>query len=164
MFWPGGIILAGSPRTRNYNTFHIIGMLSADIGMLTALGMLNFSFCELFRLHLNFFFFCDFHEQFFCSFKFFIWVSCFSYVGHGILPKLAFGWVVSLVCWRVDSHCRPVPALEGAGTGKISLYTIVVLVDSLHKGWVHWRLKHMCFKCCKKCWAFWKKSFFANIT
>ena len=45
-------------------------MLSADIGMLTALGMLNFSFCELFRLHLNFFFFLRFSRAFFALLNF----------------------------------------------------------------------------------------------
>ena len=115
----------------------------------------EFLFYEFFLALFNFvFFFFDFHDHFliFLTFYFyflFFLVTVFSQTWDTALcPKFVSGWVVSLECGRVDSHHGLVPALDGAGW-EYFLFTIVVFVYNLHKGWVHLVLKHMCFKRCK---------------
>ena len=93
-------------------------------------------------------FFSDFHEllfflNFYLDFLFFLVTVFFLTWNTEPCQKLAFGRVVSLICWRVDSHRGLVPALEGAEE-VIFLFTIVVLVQKLHKGLVHVGLKHLC--------------------
>ena len=84
-------------------------------------------------------FFSDFHEllfflNFYLDFLFFL-VTVFSLMWNTeSCHKFIFGWVTSLICWRVDSHRGLVPALEGAEKVIIFHFTIVVLVQKLHKG------------------------------
>ena len=82
-----------------------------------------------FAIFTNFLFFLNFY----LDFLFFLVTVFFLTWDTEPCQKLAFGWVVSLVCGRVDSHRGPVPALEGAEE-VIFLFTIVVLVQNLHKG------------------------------
>ena len=79
----------------------------------------DFSFCELFGLHLILCFFAIFTNflfflNFYLDFLFFLVTVFFLMWDTEPRQKLAFGRVVSLVCGRVDSHRGPVPALEGA--------------------------------------------------
>ena len=149
MLWPVEIIKEIICRTL-VCWLRMFGMLIAGTDVLTALCMLNYYFW----LYLILCFFFDFHDHFliFLNFYFyflFFLVTVFSQTWDTALcPKLVSGWVVSLKCGRVDSHHGLVPALEGAGW-EYFLFTIVVFVYNLHKGWVHLVLKHMCVKRCK---------------
>ena len=92
-----------------------IGMLTADFGMLTAgTWYVDFSFCELFELHLVLCFFVIFAN--FLFFLTFFRICCFFLCRtRNLARNFAFGWEVTLVCGRGDSHRGPVPALDGAG-------------------------------------------------
>ena len=64
-----------------------IGMLTADFGMLTAgTWYVDFSFCELFELHLVLCFFVIF-ANFLFFFYFLFGFVVFSYVEHGTSPE-----------------------------------------------------------------------------
>ena len=83
-------------------------------------------------------FFSDFHEllfflNFYLDFLFFLVTVFFLMRNTDSCQNLVFGRVTSLICWRVDSHRGMVPALDGAEE-IIFLFTIVVLVQKLHKG------------------------------
>ena len=95
-------------------------------------------FVSCFGLLPIFVFFSVFHEllfflNFYLDFLFFL-VTVFSPVWNTEpRQKLVVGQVMSLICWRVDSHRGLVQALEGAEEVAF-LFTIVVLVQKLHKG------------------------------
>ena len=97
-----------------------------------------FDFRDHFLIFLNFYF----------DFLFFLVIVFSQMWDTALCPKFVSGWVVSLERGRVDSHHGLVPAFDGAGW-EYFLFTIVVSVYNLHKGWVHLVLKHMCFKRCK---------------
>ena len=63
-----------------------------------------------FVIFANFLFFLNFY----LDFLFFLVTVFFLTWNTEPRQKLAFGRVVSLICWRVDSHRGLVPALEGA--------------------------------------------------
>ena len=83
-------------------------------------AILNF-FVSFLGLHSILCIFSDFHEHF-ALFKFlfgflvFLCNCIFLFAEHGFLPDFVIGQVTSLICWRVDSHRRYIPALAGAGS------------------------------------------------
>ena len=94
-------------------------------------GMLDF-FVSFFGPHSILYIFSDFHEHF-ALFKFlfgflvFLCNCIFLFAEHGFLPDFVFGQVTSLICWRVDSHRKYVPALASAEEINV-LFTLIVLV------------------------------------
>ncbi len=72
-----------------------------------------------FGLRPIFVFFSDFHEllfflNFYLDFLFFLVTVFFLMWNTEPRQKLVVGRVMSLICWRVDSHRGMVPALESA--------------------------------------------------
>ena len=62
-----------------------------------------------------FFFFCEFLWALFALLNFFCSFSFFLRVTRGTTMKFHMAGVVSLICWRVDSHHGPAQELESAG-------------------------------------------------
>ena len=80
----------------------------------------TFSFfvrASLFCIYYSFF--CKFEWAIFALFRrFFLDFVFFLRWTRNSVINSYFGWVVSLICWRVDSHRGPVPELESAELAK----------------------------------------------